>query len=31
MFDTLVRASVDRDQRATGKPTDDPHPVHDPS
>jgi hypothetical protein len=31
MFDTLVQASVDRDQRATGKPTDDPHPVHDPS
>jgi hypothetical protein len=31
MFDTLVRASVDREQRATGKPTDDPHPVHDPS
>ena len=31
MFDTLVRASVDRDQRATGNPTEDPHSVHDPS
>jgi hypothetical protein len=31
MFDTLVRASVDHDQRQTAKPTDDPHPVHDPS
>ena len=31
MFDTLVRASVDYDQRATGTPTDDPRPVHDPS
>ena len=28
MFDALVRASVDRDQRATGNPTEDPHPVH---
>jgi hypothetical protein len=31
MFDTLVRASVDRDQRAIGKPTEDPHSTHDPS
>jgi hypothetical protein len=31
MFDTLVRASVDRDQRAIGTPTDEPHSVHDPS
>ena len=31
MFDTLVRASVDRDQRAIGKPMEDPHSVHDPS
>jgi hypothetical protein len=31
MFDALVRASVDRDQRATGNPTEDPHSVHDPS
>jgi hypothetical protein len=29
MFDTLVRESVDRDQRATGNPTEDPHSVHD--
>jgi hypothetical protein len=31
MFDALVRASVDRDQRAIGTPTEDPHSVHDPS
>ena len=31
MFDTLVRASVDRDRRATANPTEDPHSVHDPS
>jgi hypothetical protein len=31
MFDALVRASVDSDQRATGNPTEDPHSVHDPS
>lgn len=31
MFDALIRASVDRDQRAIGTPTEDPHSVHDPS
>jgi hypothetical protein len=28
MFDALVRASVDLDQRATGNSTEDPHSVH---
>ena len=31
MFDALVRASVDSDQRATGTPTDTSHPVQRPS
>ena len=31
MFDTLVRESVDRDQRAIGTPTEDPHSVPDQS